>query len=691
MRDWPRLQWCVTAFMTPHGGHDLDMERNIGPSHPSAVLGRIRGPRDLQGLSRDELSGLADAIRAFLIDKVSVSGGHLGPNLGVVEMTMALHRVFESPRDVLIFDTGHQAYPHKILTGRQDDFDRLRALGGLSGYPSRAESKHDWVESSHASAALSYADGLAKAFELTGCRERCVVAIVGDGALTGGMCWEALNNIAAGRTRRVIVVVNDNGRSYAPTVGGLAERLTYLRTLSRRKRLLASASRALTGLPMSGHPACSSVRAVKEAWTHALRSPKLFADLGIEYLGPIDGHDVGALEKALRVAKSVGGPVIVHTVTRKGMGYRPAEEDAADRMHACGPFDPRTGKADAANDVTQWTDVFAEELLDWGGRRDDVVAITAAMPGPTGLLPFGQRFPNRMFDVGIAEQHAVTSAAGLALGGMHPVVAIYSTFLNRAFDQVMMDVALLRLPVTFVLDRAGITGPDGASHHGVWDLSLLGMVPGMRVAAPRDASSLREQLGEALDVDDGPTAIRFPKGPVGADIEAVERVEGVDVLRRPPDPEVLLVAIGPLATIALRAAATLGDGGVAVAVVDPRWVLPVSEQVMKFACRVRLVVTLEDSGLHGGVGSAVAARMREARIDVPVRNVGVPQRFIPHGARGAIHGDLGLAAADLVTNIGAWTKRAADFEAERGELKLRREGPHRVGVARPQPFQGAEG
>jgi 1-deoxy-D-xylulose-5-phosphate synthase len=621
----------------------------------------------LQGLSRDELTMLAAAIRAFLIEKVSVSGGHLGPNLGVVELTIALHRVFESPRDALIFDTGHQVYPHKLLTGRQDDFDHLRALGGLSGYPSRTESEHDWVESSHASAALSYADGLAKAFELTGSKDRRVVAIVGDGALTGGMCWEALNNIAADTTRQVIVVVNDNGRSYAPTIGGLAEHLTSLRTRPSYERLLASVKTKLTKLPLLGRPTYALLQAVKEGLEDALSPQKLFADFGIKYFGPIDGHDIFALEKALRMATEVGGPAIVHTVTQKGMGYRPAEEDPADRMHACGPIDPRTGKPKAAIEITQWTDVFARELLRWGTRRDDIVAITAAMPGPTGLAAFGARFPNRMFDVGIAEQHAVTSAAGLALGGMHPVVAVYSTFLNRAFDQVMMDVALLKLPVTFVLDRAGITGPDGASHNGVWDLSLLGMVPGMRVAAPRDAVSLREQLGEALGVDDGPTAIRFPKGSVCADTKALERIEGVDMLCRPEDPDVLLVAVGPLASVALTAAATLGERGVAVAVVDPRWVLPVPEQVVKLAGNVQLVVTLEESGLHGGVGSAVAARMREARIDTPVRSVGVPQRFLAHASRSEIHADLGLTAADLATNISFWVQWPADCDASRGE------------------------
>jgi 1-deoxy-D-xylulose-5-phosphate synthase len=651
----------------PMSSRYLDRGDTGEASGSAEVLARIRGPRDLHGLSRDELTKLADAIRGFLIEKVSVSGGHLGPNLGVVELTIALHRVFDSPRDALIFDTGHQSYPHKVLTGRQDDFDRLRASGGLSGYPSRAESEHDWVESSHASAALSYADGLAKAFELAGSQDRRVVALVGDGALTGGMCWEALNNIAAGKGRRVIVVVNDNGRSYAPTIGGLADRLSGLRMRPGYERLLACVKRELTRMGPLGRSTYSVLHAVKEGFKDALSPQMLFADLGIKYLGPIDGHDIFALEKALRMAKGVGGPVIVHTVTRKGMGYRPAEEDPADRMHACGPINPRTGKPKSATGAAQWTEVFAAELLRWGSRRDDLVAITAAMAGPTGLAAFAARFPDRMFDVGIAEQHAVTSAAGLALGGMHPVVAVYSTFLNRAFDQVMMDVALLKLPVTFVLDRAGITGPDGASHNGVWDLSLLGIVPGMRVAAPRDASSLREQLGEALEVDDGPTAIRFPKGSVGADIEAAERIEGVDVLCRPQDPDVLLVAVGPLAAIALTAAATLGRRGVAVAVVDPRWVLPVPEQVVKLASDVQLVVTLEESGLHGGVGSAVAARMREARVDTPVRSVGVPQRFLTHASRSEIHADLGLTAADLVTSISSWIERPTDVYGSQGK------------------------
>ena len=644
------------------------VRRNVsGAPSGGEILDRIEGPRDLDGLTRDELVKLASEIREFLTQKVAVTGGHLGPNLGVVELTIALHRVFDSPHDAFIFDTGHQCYPHKILTGRQDGFDRLRTVGGLSGYPSRAESDHDWIESSHASAALSYADGLAKAFELSGARDRRVVAVVGDGALTGGMCWEALNNIAAGRTRPVIVVVNDNGRSYAPTVGGLADRLARLRTRPGWDRLLASIKRKSTRLPLAGRPVYSVMHAMKVGLKDAFSPQILFADLGIKYLGPVDGHDMVAVEDALRMAKDFGGPVIVHTVTRKGMGYRPAEDDPADCMHACGPIDLLTGTPKTVSAAPQWTDVFAAELIRWGELRDDIVAITAAMPGPTGLAAFGAKFGERMFDVGIAEQHAVTSAAGLALGGLHPVVAVYSTFLNRAFDQVMMDVALHRLPVTFVLDRAGITGSDGASHNGVWDLSILGIVPGMRVAAPRDAAALREQLGEALAIDDGPTAIRFPKGSVGVDIDAIERVDGVDVLHRPQDPDVLLVAVGPLASVALTAAATLGERGVAVLVVDPRWVLPVPEQVVKLASDVGLVVTLEESGLHGGVGSAVAARMREARVDTPVRSVGVPQRFLAHASRSEIHADLGLSAADLVTRINSWVERPIDADAGRDE------------------------
>ncbi|OBB96779.1 1-deoxy-D-xylulose-5-phosphate synthase [Mycobacterium sp. 852002-40037_SCH5390672] len=621
----------------------------------TTLLNRINDPCDLQGLTTHDLACLAAEIRAFLIEKVSVTGGHLGPNLGVVELTIALHRAFRSPHDAILFDTGHQSYTHKILTGRRDRFDHLRTASGLSGYPSRAESCHDWIESSHASAALSYADGLAKAFTLSNMSDRHVAVVVGDGALTGGMCWEALNNIATNCHHPIVIVVNDNGRSYAPTIGGVAQRLSRLRTKPGWDRALRAIKRELSEFPVLGRPLYALLHAIKAALKDALAPQALFSDLGIKYLGPIDGHDIAALERALQQAKSFGGPVIVHAVTVKGMGFGPAETDPADRMHSCGPIDPLTGTPRTAAAATQWTDIFAAELLHWGEQRPDIVGLTAAMPGPTGLAEFGAKYPDRMFDVGIAEQHAVTCAAGLALGGLHPVVAIYSTFLNRAFDQVMMDVALLGLPVTLVLDRAGITGSDGASHNGMWDLSILGVVPGMRVSAPRDGHALREQLAEALAIQDGPTAIRFPKGPVGADIDALERIEGVDILYHQPAPDILLVAVGTMAAISVEVATALHRRGTNAVVVDPRWVQPVPDQVVKFASDVHLVVTVEESGLHGGVGSAVASRMRDAQIDTPVRNIGVPQCFLQQGSRAQIHSELGLSTADILARIDAWT------------------------------------
>ncbi|MEU1429828.1 1-deoxy-D-xylulose-5-phosphate synthase [Nocardia sp. NPDC005746] len=625
------------------------------------VLSRVDMPEDLRRLSVPELQELAEEIREFLVRKVAVTGGHLGPNLGVVELTIALHRVFDSPADPIIFDTGHQAYVHKILTGRKDGFDTLRKEGGLSGYPCRAESAHDWVESSHASASLSYADGLAKAFALTR-QKRHVVAVVGDGALTGGMCWEALNNIAAGQERSVIVVVNDNGRSYAPTIGGLAERLAGLRTQPAYEHALDATKRIVQSIPRVGDSAYSMLHAIKTGIKDAVAPQELFSDLGVKYVGPVDGHDQVQLEAALRRAKDFGGPVIVHAVTQKGRGYKPAEDHEADQMHAINRIDPETGVPVGGPSGPSWTSVFSSELIAQAEQRDDIVAITAAMPGPTGLTPFGNRFPDRMFDVGIAEQHAMTSAAGMALGGLHPVVAIYSTFLNRAFDQLLMDVALLKLPVTLVLDRAGITGDDGASHNGMWDLSVLGIVPGIRVAAPRDAVRLREELGEALHISDGPTAIRFPKGAAVEEIEAVERFEGVDVLRLPETgddaytvhADVLLVAVGAFAGLALEVADLLAAEGVSVTVVDPRWVLPVSDTLVKLAGNHRLVVTLEDSGLHGGIGSTVSARLRGAGVDVPARDLGVPQLFLDHSARGKIHQDLGLVPGEVAQRVHGW-------------------------------------
>ncbi|SUE13751.1 1-deoxy-d-xylulose-5-phosphate synthase [Rhodococcus gordoniae] len=620
------------------------------------VLSRIQSPDDLRRLSPVELTELAGEIREFLVEKVAATGGHLGPNLGVVELTIALHRVFDSPRDPILFDTGHQAYVHKILTGRRDAFDSLRQKGGLSGYPCRAESEHDWIESSHASAALSYADGLAKAYSLTGQSDRTVVAVVGDGALTGGMCWEALNNIAAGQNRSMVIVVNDNGRSYAPTIGGLADHLAALRLKPGYEKVLDNSRRIVKRIPWIGSAAYSVLHGMKAGVKDAVSPQVLFTDLGIKYLGPVDGHDEQAMESALRRAKAYGGPVLVHAVTRKGAGYAPAENHLADQMHATGVMDPRTGRAKAAS-APDWTSVFSGELIALGEQREDVVAITAAMPGPTGLAEFGERFPERTFDVGIAEQHALTSAAGLALGGMHPVVAVYSTFLNRAFDQLLMDVALLRQPVTVVLDRAGVTGSDGASHNGMWDLSLLGIVPGIRVAAPRDGATLREELGEALGVSDGPTVLRFPKGSVGEDIPAVERIDGtVDVLRMPPARrgDALIVAVGAFAGLALDVADRLSRQGIDAAVVDPRWVFPVPDAVVDLARGFRIVVTVEDSGLHGGVGSAVSAALRRNDVDVPTRDVGVPQRFLDHASRNEIHAELGLTAQDVARQVTGW-------------------------------------
>src|SRR5919201_874966 len=606
-------------------------------------------------MDHGELAQLAQEIRMFLVDKVSRTGGHLGPNLGAVELTLAVHRVFDSPHDAVVFDTGHQSYVHKIVTGRREGFDNLRKRDGLSGYPSRAESPHDLVENSHASTALSYADGLAKAFQLRGAR-RHVVALVGDGALTGGMCWEALNNIAADQTRPVVIVVNDNGRSYSPTIGGLADHLAALRLRPGYERALESGKRALQQTPVVGKPLYAALHAAKRGIKDALSPQIMFEDLGLKYLGPIDGHDLRALEQAFHLAKYFGGPVIVHTVTRKGNGYAPAENDEADQMHQVKVMDPETGLATKPAPPS-WTSVFSKELVDIGAQRDDIVAITAAMPGPTGLDAFARVYPGRCFDVGIAEQHAMTSAAGLAMGGMHPVVAVYSTFLNRAFDQFLMDVALHRQPVTLVLDRAGITGDDGASHNGMWDMSILGVVPGIRLAAPRDAVTLREELREAVAIDDGPSVVRIPKGAVVDEVPALERVGGVDVLSRPAEGEnadVLLVAVGAFGELGVAAAQRLSDQGIGVTVVDPRWVAPVPAALLDLVAQHRLVVTVEDGGRHGGFGWALATALRDAGVDVPLRDLGVPQRFLNHASRAEVLSDLGLTAQDVARRVTEW-------------------------------------
>jgi 1-deoxy-D-xylulose-5-phosphate synthase len=620
-----------------------------------SLLQNLRGPADLRRLDGDELRTLAGEIREFLVTSVARTGGHLGPNLGVVELTMALHRVFDSPTDALIFDTGHQAYVHKILTGRRDGFARLKMTGGLSGYPSRAESEHDWVENSHASTALSYADGLAKAFAQTGAR-RHVVAVVGDGALTGGMCWEALNNIATGTDRNLVIVVNDNGWSYAPTIGGLADRLAALRLRPSYERMLTAGKRALGRIPLVGRGIYAGLHAFKAGVKDALAPQPLFSDLGLKYVGPVDGHDLPAMEAALRRARDFGGPVIVHAVTRKGCGYPPAENDEIEQMHAPGAFDPVTGGA-VGGAKGGWTNVFGQEMVALGAERPDIVAITAAMLHPVGLAPFALAYPDRWYDVGIAEQHALTSAAGLAMGGLHPVVALYATFLNRAFDQLLMDVALHRQPVTIVLDRAGVTGSDGPSHNGMWDLSILGVVPGIRVAAPRDETTLREELREAVAVDDGPTVLRYPKGSVGPELAAVRRVDGVDVLREPTGEDradVLLVCVGTFGELGLAAADRLADQGVGVTVVDPRWVFPVPSAIVELADRHRLVVTVEDGGGHGGFGSAVAAALRDAELDVPLRTLALPQEFLEHGSRGDLLASVGLTAQDVARRVTEW-------------------------------------
>ncbi|GAA2502282.1 1-deoxy-D-xylulose-5-phosphate synthase [Streptomyces gobitricini] len=624
------------------------------------ILETIRGPRDLKALDTAQLDELAGEIRQFLVQAVARTGGHLGPNLGVVELTIALHRVFDSPADRLLWDTGHQSYVHKLLTGRQD-FSKLRGKGGLSGYPSREESEHDVIENSHASTALGWADGLAKARDLRGGNEH-VVAVTGDGALTGGMAWEALNNIAAAKDRPLIVVVNDNERSYAPTIGGLAGHLSILRTTDGYERFLARGKEVLLNTPVVGQPLYGSLHGAKKGFKDFIAPQGMFEDLGLKYVGPVDGHDIAAVEAALRRAKRFHGPVLVHCLTQKGHGYGPALEDEADRFHAVGAMDPLTCAPIAPVTGPSWTSVFGEAIAEIGAERPDVVALTAAMLHPVGLTKFAERFPDRVWDVGIAEQHAAVCAAGLATGGLHPVVAVYATFLNRAFDQVLMDVALHRCGVTFVLDRAGVTGVDGASHNGVWDLSVLQAVPGLRIAAPRDAGQLRAQLREAVDVRDAPTVLRFPKEPVGPSVPAVGRVGGMDVLYRADGaPEVLLVAVGVMAPVCLGAAELLAGRGIGCTVVDPRWVKPVDERLAPLAGTHRLVAVVEDNSRSGGVGWAVGQALRDAGVDVPLRTFGIPEQFLAHAKRGEVLADIGLTPVEIAGRIsGALARKEND-------------------------------
>jgi 1-deoxy-D-xylulose-5-phosphate synthase len=621
------------------------------------LLEHIRSPRDVKELRAEELPQLAAEVRDYLIKVVTANGGHLGPNLGVVELTIALHRVFDSPVDRIVFDTGHQSYVHKLLTGRQATFGALRQRGGISGYPNRAESEHDLIENSHASTSLSYADGLAKAYQLRGESHRAVVAVIGDGALTGGMAWEALNNIAAARDRRVVIVVNDNGRSYQPTIGGLAEHLASVRVSQRYEQVLDYMKSSLSHTPLVGAPLYEALHGIKKGLKDVLQPQVMFEDLGLKYLGPVDGHDEQAVEKAMQWARDFGGPVLVHVITRKGFGYPLAEENEEDCLHQVSPAAVPAGRGQASRPPVQgrpWTQVFGEELAAIGASRPDVVAITAAMLHPTGLAKFAAAYPDRVFDVGIAEQHAVTSAAGLAMGGLHPVVAIYATFLNRAFDQVLMDVALHRLPVTFVLDRAGVTGPDGASHHGMWDGSILQLVPGLRIAVPRDGSRVAELLNEAVAVDDGPTALRFPGRLAAADIPAVGQLGGMDVLHAPASSaglDVLLLGAGPMAGVCVAVADRLADHGIGVTVVDPRWVKPLDAALPGAARAHGLVVTVEDNGRVGGFGDAVARLLRDHEVDTPVRTFGPPQEFLEHGERARLLEDAGLAPQHLARLI----------------------------------------
>ena len=621
------------------------------------LLETISGPPDLKKLGPDEMPRLAGEVRDLLIQTVSKNGGHLGPNLGVVELTIALHRVFDSPVDKILFDVGHQAYVHKLLTGRQAEFGTLRQAGGISGYPSQAESEHDVIENSHASTGLCYADGLAKAYQLRGEAHRSVVCVIGDGALTGGMAWEALNNIAGAPDRRVVIVVNDNGRSYQPTIGGIADHLATVRISQRYENVLDYIKTTLSHTPVVGPPIYGTLHGIKKGIKDVLQPQVLFEDLGLKYLGPIDGHDEQAVEHALRRARDFGGAVLVHVITKKGFGYPLAEQNDEDCLHQVPPAKAATaasaGRAPAAAPRT-WSSVFGDELAAIGARRPDVVAITAAMLHPTGLAAFARAYPDRVFDVGIAEQHAMTSAAGLALGGMHPVVAVYATFLNRAFDQLLMDVALHKLPVTVALDRAGVTGPDGASHHGMWDGSILQVVPGLKIAVPRDATRLAELLNEAVAVSDGPTVLRYPRANVGAEVEAVAKLGFADVLARPAagaPQDVLLVGAGTMAVVCVQAAERLADHGIGVTVVDPRWVKPLDEALVDAARGHRLVVTVEDNGRAGGFGDALCRLLRDHEVDTPARTFGLPQRFLEQGERGQLLDDLGLAPQHLARAI----------------------------------------
>lgn len=632
------------------------------------MLSDIKSPADLKGLSAAQLDQLSGEIRSFLIEQVSKSGGHLGPNLGVVELTIAIHRIFQSPKDVVVFDTGHQSYVHKLLTGRISGFEKLRQRGGVAGYPNRSESEHDVVENSHASTALSWSDGIAKGFALTNQQDRTVICVVGDGALTGGMSWEALNNIAANKDEKLVIVVNDNERSYSPTIGGLATYLSTLRTTRGYEKFLDWGKGVLEKTPVVGQPIYETLHGMKKGIKDIVAPQGMFEDLGIKYFGPVDGHDISAIERALLSAKDFGGPVLVHVITEKGRGHAPAINDEAEKFHAVGVVDAETGQP-LSKAGQSWTTVFSDELVKIGAKRSDVVAITAAMMGPTGLDKFQKAYPDRTFDVGIAEQHATTAAAGMAYAGLHPVVAVYSTFLNRAFDQLLLDVALHKAGVTFVLDRAGVTGDDGPSHNGIWDLALTGIVPTLHVAAPRDGERVRETLREALDISDAPTLIRFPKGAINSDIPAFERRDGIDVLYRGESVDILLVSIGAFAQVAVDAAAQAYREGVGVTVIDPRWVKPLPKSLVTMAQRYKRVVVIEDGIKHGGIASTISELFRESGLNVPVHSIGVPLAFLEHAKRAQILEDLGITVQNITRSLVAWS-------SDEFSVDIKEEMPH---------------
>ena len=618
------------------------------------MLSEINSPKDLTKLTFEQLDSLSAEIRAYLIEQVSKTGGHLGPNLGVVELTIAVHRIFESPKDVIVFDTGHQSYVHKLLTGRKSGFNKLRQRGGVAGYPNRGESDHDVVENSHASTALSWSDGIAKGFSLTNQKDRTVVCVVGDGALTGGMSWEALNNIAASKNQRLVIIVNDNERSYSPTIGGVATYLSTLRTTSGYERFLDWGKGVLEKTPVVGHPIYETLHGVKKGIKDIVAPQGMFEDLGLKYFGPVDGHNIEAIEKALKIAKDYDAPVLVHVITEKGRGHAPALNDEAEKFHAVGVVDPESGLP-LTKGSKSWTSVFSDELVKIGSERKDVVAITAAMMGPTGLDKFQKAYPDRTFDVGIAEQHATTAAAGMAYAGLHPVFAVYSTFLNRAFDQLLLDVALHKAGVTFVLDRAGVTGDDGPSHNGIWDLALTGIIPTLHVAAPRDGQQLRETLREAVDISDAPSLIRFPKGAINPDIPAFERRDGIDVLYRGESADILLVSVGAFASIAVESAAQAYREGVGVTVIDPRWVKPLPKSLVTMAQRYKSVVVLEDGIKHGGIASTISELFRDAQLNVPVHSIGIPLTFLEHAKRSEILEELGITVQNITRSLVTWS------------------------------------